>query len=110
MREPALAVESLAVRHGAVTAVRDLSFTVDRGEIVGLIGPNGAGKSSTLHAIMGVARPAAGDVRVRGASVVGRKPEDVARVAVFLASADSGYITGQVITVDGGLSLGAVSG
>jgi 3-oxoacyl-[acyl-carrier protein] reductase len=38
------------------------------------------------------------------------KPEDIARVAVFLASADSGYLTGQVLTVDGGLSLGAVSG
>jgi 3-oxoacyl-[acyl-carrier protein] reductase len=38
------------------------------------------------------------------------KPEDVARVAVFLASEDGGYITGQVVTVDGGLSLGAVSG
>src|SRR5215510_747851 len=38
------------------------------------------------------------------------QPEDVARVAVFLASADSAYITGQVLTVDGGLSLGAVAG
>ncbi|HZU37160.1 MAG TPA: 3-oxoacyl-[acyl-carrier-protein] reductase [Gemmataceae bacterium] len=38
------------------------------------------------------------------------KPEDIARVAVFLASEESSYITGQVITVDGGLSLGAVSG
>jgi 3-oxoacyl-[acyl-carrier protein] reductase len=38
------------------------------------------------------------------------KPEDVANVAVFLASADSSYITGQVLTVDGGLSLGAVAG
>jgi 3-oxoacyl-[acyl-carrier protein] reductase len=35
-------------------------------------------------------------------------PEDIARVAVFLASADSAYMTGQVLTVDGGLSLGAV--
>jgi len=38
------------------------------------------------------------------------RPEDVARVAVFLASADAGYMTGQVLTVDGGLSLGAASG
>ncbi len=36
-------------------------------------------------------------------------PEDIAKVAVFLASADSGYVTGQVLTVDGGLSLGAVA-
>ena len=59
MTAPALAVEDLEVRHGAVTAVRGLSFEVGQGEIVGLIGPNGAGKSSTLHAIMGAVRPAA---------------------------------------------------
>jgi branched-chain amino acid transport system ATP-binding protein len=82
--EPALAVEQLEVRHGAVTAVRGLSFSVERGEIVGLIGPNGAGKSSTLHAIMGAVRPTAGDVRLNGTSVVGRRPEDVVRKGVAL--------------------------
>jgi len=84
MSLPALAVEGLTVRHGAVTAVRDLSLSVEAGEIVGLIGPNGAGKSSTLHAIMGAVRPAAGAVLVNGVSVVGRRPEDVARRGVAL--------------------------
>jgi branched-chain amino acid transport system ATP-binding protein len=81
---PLLAVEGLEVRHGAVTAVHGLSLEVDRGEIVGLIGPNGAGKSSTLHAIMGAVRAAAGDVRVMGESVVGKRPEAVARKGVAL--------------------------
>jgi branched-chain amino acid transport system ATP-binding protein len=84
LSEPALVVDDLQVTHGGVTAVRGLTFTVDRGEIVGLIGPNGAGKSSTLHAIMGAVRPTAGDVRINGASVVGRRPEDVARRGVAL--------------------------
>jgi branched-chain amino acid transport system ATP-binding protein len=81
---PALELESLEVRHGAVQAVRGLSLTVDRGEIVGLIGPNGAGKSSTLHAIMGAVPVAGGDVRLNGRSLVGRKPEDVAKAGVAL--------------------------
>jgi branched-chain amino acid transport system ATP-binding protein len=101
---PALAVEELEVRHGAVRAVRGLSFTVERGEIVGLIGPNGAGKSSTLHAIMGAVRPAAGDVRVNGASVVGRRPEEVARRGVALVP--EGRRIFAELTVDENLKLG----
>ena len=84
MSTAALAVENLEVRHGAVSAVRGISLEVHRGEIVGLIGPNGAGKSSTLHAIMGAVRPAGGDVRLDGFSLVGRRPEDVARRGVAL--------------------------
>jgi len=84
MSAAALAVENLEVRHGAVSAVRGISLEVHRGEIVGLIGPNGAGKSSTLHAIMGAVRPAGGDVRLDGLSLVGRRPEDVARRGVAL--------------------------
>jgi branched-chain amino acid transport system ATP-binding protein len=79
-----LVVEDLEVRYGAVRAVRGLSLEVKPGEIVGLIGPNGAGKSSTLHAIMGAAPVAAGDVRLDGTSILGRRSEDVARAGVAL--------------------------
>ena len=79
-----LVVEELEVRYGAVRAVRGLSLEVNPGEIVGLIGPNGAGKSSTLHAIMGAAPVAAGDIRLGGTSIVGRASEDVARAGIAL--------------------------
>jgi branched-chain amino acid transport system ATP-binding protein len=79
-----LIVEGLHVRYGAVRAVRDVSFEVKSGEIVGLIGPNGAGKSSTLHAIMGAAPISGGDIRLNGESLAGRRSEDVARRGIAL--------------------------
>src|SRR5262249_13525640 len=80
----ALTVERVDVRYGPVHAVRGLSLEVKQGEIVGLIGPNGAGKSSTLHAIMGATRGAAGSIRLRGRELVGSRPEEVARSGVAL--------------------------
>src|SRR5579885_842657 len=53
MPEPALEVQDLEVRYGAVRALRGATLSVDAGEIVGLMGPNGAGKSTLLHAVMG---------------------------------------------------------
>jgi branched-chain amino acid transport system ATP-binding protein len=99
-----LAVEDLEVRYGAVRAVRGLSFTVEPGEIVGLIGPNGAGKSSTLHAIMGVAPVTAGDVRLGGISLLGRRPEDVARSGIALVP--EGRRIFAELTVEENLRLG----
>jgi len=78
-----LVVSGLGVRYGGVHAVRDVSFTVEPGELVGLIGPNGAGKSSTLHAIMGLA-PATGSVKLDGRELLGLHPEDVARAGIAL--------------------------
>jgi branched-chain amino acid transport system ATP-binding protein len=101
---PVLELDDLEVRHGAVHAVRGLSLTVDRGEIVGLIGPNGAGKSSTLHAIMGLVPVAGGDVRLHGRSLVGRRPEDVARIGVALVP-EGRRIFGE-LTVEENLRLG----
>ena len=99
-----LVLDELRVRYGAVEAVRGLSLEVEPGEIVGLIGPNGAGKSSTLHAIMGAAPIAGGDVRFGGASLVGRSPEDVARAGVALVP-EGRRILGE-LTVEENLRLG----
>ena len=82
--DPVLSIEGLSVRYGAVVAVRELTFAVAPGEIVGVIGPNGAGKSSTLHAIMGLAPVSAGTVRLRDRPLAGLVAEDVARSGIAL--------------------------
>ena len=74
-----LELVGLQVSYGSVPAVRGVDLEVGRGEVVGLLGPNGAGKSTTLHAIMGLVRPAAGEVRLAGASLRGLAPEAIAR-------------------------------
>ncbi len=99
-----LTLEGLNVRYGAVDAVRDVSLEVKPGEIVGLIGPNGAGKSSTLHAIMGVAPIAGGDVKLGGRSLLGRRSEDVARAGVALVP--EGRRIFAELTVEENLRLG----
>ena len=99
-----LAVDGLEVRHGAVRAVRGLSFEVAPREIVGLIGPNGAGKSSTLHAIMGAAPVVGGDVTLGGRSLVGRRTEDIARAGVALVP--EGRRIFAELTVEENLRLG----
>jgi branched-chain amino acid transport system ATP-binding protein len=104
---PALAVDELEVRYGGVQAVRGLTLEVGEGEIVGLIGPNGAGKSTTLHAIVGAVGPTAGDVRLRGASIVGRRPEDVARAGIALVP--EGRRIYAELTVEENLLLGTAA-
>ncbi|MGX6601095.1 ABC transporter ATP-binding protein [Micromonosporaceae bacterium Da 78-11] len=64
-------VRNLQKRYGETVAVRDVSFTVDRGEIFGILGPNGAGKTTTVECIAGLRAPDAGTI-----SVLGRQPRD----------------------------------
>lgn len=68
MTDVVLDVRDLNVRYGGITAVRDVSLRVERGEIVALIGANGAGKTTTLRAIVGLVKPASGVVEVFGKS------------------------------------------
>ncbi len=66
MDEAVLEVSGLAKSYGGFTAVHDLSFSVARGEVLGLVGPNGAGKTSTLRCLGGVMPPTRGTIRVAG--------------------------------------------
>jgi branched-chain amino acid transport system ATP-binding protein len=72
-----LEVEGLAKHFGGVQAVRDLSFRVGEGEILGVIGPNGSGKTTTFHLITGFHRPDSGRVRFAGEDITGLPPHAV---------------------------------
>jgi branched-chain amino acid transport system ATP-binding protein len=104
MADALLELERLEIAYNGVPAVRDLSLSVGRGEIVGLIGPNGAGKSTTLHAIMGIVRPASGDIRFSGRSIRGLAPERIARAGIALVP--EGRRIYPNLTVDENLKLG----
>jgi ABC-2 type transport system ATP-binding protein len=69
MTEPIVAVDGLWKHFGKVSAVEDLSFAVERGQVYGLLGPNGAGKTTTLRILMGLERPSRGATRLFGTTV-----------------------------------------
>ncbi|MGY3457174.1 branched-chain amino acid transport system ATP-binding protein [Bradyrhizobium sp. LM3.4] len=74
-----LEVRGLTKRFGGLTAVKNLGFEVNSGEIFGLIGPNGSGKSTAMKSVMGIERPTAGEVIFEGENVAGLPAHKIAR-------------------------------
>jgi branched-chain amino acid transport system ATP-binding protein len=74
-----LDVRNISKRFGGVLALDDVTFSVGAGEIVGLMGANGAGKTTLFAVIAGNARPQSGDVVWRGKSLLGLRPDQIAR-------------------------------
>jgi branched-chain amino acid transport system ATP-binding protein len=75
-----LEVKGLTKRFGGLVAVKDMSFSVRAGQILGLIGPNGSGKSTVMKLIMGIERPDAGSVRIKDIEVAGWPSHRIARM------------------------------
>lgn len=79
---PLLSLERLAVRYGEIEAVHELSLSVEVGEVVALLGSNGAGKSTTLRAISGLLRPAAGQIVFDGRPIASLAPEAIVKLGI----------------------------
>jgi len=77
-----LEINDLIVLYGEIEALRGISLNVDAGQVVTLLGSNGAGKSTTLRAISGLAKPAAGEILFDGKSIVGMGPEAIVRLGI----------------------------
>jgi branched-chain amino acid transport system permease protein len=77
-----LEVDHVQKTFGGLMAVRDVAFTMSKGEIVALIGPNGAGKSTTFNLITGVLPPTAGAVRFQGRDITGANASEIAAMGM----------------------------
>jgi branched-chain amino acid transport system ATP-binding protein len=98
-------VRDLRVSYGHVEAVRGVSFSVEKGEIVALIGPNGAGKSSTLNAIAGLVKPAGGSVKLDGRELAGLRAHETVAAGIVLVPEGRAIL--QRMTVAENLLIGS---
>jgi len=100
-----LTVDHLDVFYEGVQALRAVSFTVGKGEIVSLIGANGAGKSTTLRALSGVVRPASGSIVHDGKPIAGLAPHRIVRLGIAHVPEGRGVFANM--TVRENLEMGA---
>ncbi len=100
-----LEVDHLVARYGRITALQDVSLTVDEGEIVTLIGANGAGKTTTLRTISGLVRPASGTIRFAGRDITRLAANEIVRAGI--GHSPEGRRVFPRMTVRENLELGA---
>lgn len=102
-----LEVKNLSVSYGAIEAVKDISFTVNAGEIVSLIGANGAGKTTTLHTITGLVPAKSGSVMYNGVDLL--KTHNNKIVTLSMAHIPEGRHVFTRMSVEENLEMGAFS-
>ena len=81
-----LVVSNLTIDHGAIRAINNVSFTVTQGQLAAIIGANGAGKTTLLRTLSGLKEAASGSASWNGDSILGARPEDLARSGIMHVS------------------------
>ncbi len=92
-----LEVKDLEVSYGAIRAVKGISFTVEKGEIVTLIGANGAGKSTTLRTISGLLRPQRGQILYQGQDITNLPPHRIVELGINHVPEGRGIFTNLTV-------------
>lgn len=80
--EPFLRVASLSKNFGGVQAINNLSFNLNKGELLGLIGPNGSGKTTAVNLITGFVKPSEGEVIYQGKDITSMPPHKIVRLGI----------------------------
>lgn len=105
MKQPALSIQGLKVRYGAIEAVKGIDIEVHEGSVVALLGANGAGKTSTLRTISGLTPAAGGKIEFYGKDITNMDTEKIARLGIA-QSPEGRQIFGD-LTVEENLKVGA---
>lgn len=100
-----LDVQELNVHYGSIHAIRDISLTVNEGEIVSLIGANGAGKTTTLHTITGIKKATSGRIFLDGKDLMATEPHKI--ITMGMAHVPEGRHIFSQMTVAENLEMGA---
>lgn len=87
-QEPIIEVKGLQKNFGAFTAVKDVSFTVNKGDVFGFLGPNGAGKSTTMRCMLSLIKPNAGQINIFGKNLFEARNEILAQVGSIVEKPD----------------------
>ena len=103
--QPILSIRGLTVNYGAIQALKDVTITVNMGEVVTLIGANGAGKSTTLRAVSRLLNPRSGSIYYQGKDIARLRADEVVRAGI--AHVPEGRRVLARLTVEDNLRLGA---
>lgn len=100
-----LEIQDIRVNYGMINAIKGISFSVDKGEVIALIGANGAGKTTTLHTISGLLRPKSGQILFNGLDITKVQPHKI--VSMGIAHVPEGRRVFSQLSVMDNLKMGA---